>query len=85
MVALKACTRLLDLKTGEEIWCRAMDCGFELHSLVGSSVLNLYAKASKWDDVASVRKIMRRTGMKKVPGYSVVEVKREIPCFSYGR
>uniref|UniRef100_A0A7N2MLW2 DYW domain-containing protein n=1 Tax=Quercus lobata TaxID=97700 RepID=A0A7N2MLW2_QUELO len=56
MVALKACTRLLDLKTGEEIWCRAMDCGFELHSLVGSSVLNLYAKASKWDDVASVRK-----------------------------
>ena len=27
MVALKACTRLLDLKTGDEIWCRAMDCG----------------------------------------------------------
>ena len=81
MVALKACTRLLDLKTGEEIWCRAMDCGFELHLLVGSSVLNLYAKASKWDDLASVRKIMKRTGMKKVPGYSVVEVKGKFHAF----
>ena len=81
MVALKACTRLLDLKTGDEIWCRAMDCGFELHLLVGSSVLNLYAKASKWDDLASVRKIMKRTGMKKVPGYSVVEVKGKFHAF----
>ena len=30
MAALKTCTGLLDLKMGEEIWCRAMDCGFEL-------------------------------------------------------
>uniref|UniRef100_A0A7N2MMN9 Uncharacterized protein n=1 Tax=Quercus lobata TaxID=97700 RepID=A0A7N2MMN9_QUELO len=47
MVALMACTRLSDLKTGEEIWCTVMDCGFEFHALVGSSVLNLYAKCQK--------------------------------------
>ena len=45
MVAPKASTRLSDLKTGEEIWYRAMDSG-----LVGSSVLNLYAKCQKMDE-----------------------------------
>ena len=45
-----ACTRLSDLKTGEEIWCRATDCGFEFHALVGSSVLNLYAECQKMDE-----------------------------------
>ncbi|KAK7841865.1 putative pentatricopeptide repeat-containing protein [Quercus suber] len=30
---------------GNLVWI-AMDCGFELHSLVGSSVLNLFAKAT---------------------------------------
>ena len=49
-----ACTRLSDLKTGEEIWCRATDCGFEFHALVGSSVLNLYAQCD------SVRKWMKQ-------------------------
>ena len=53
-VALNACTRLLDLKTGEEIWCRAMDCGFEFDVFVGSSVLNLYAKCGKMDEAIVV-------------------------------
>ncbi|KAK4581103.1 hypothetical protein RGQ29_024676 [Quercus rubra] len=53
-VALKACTRLLDLKTGEEIWCRAMDCGFEYDLFVGSSILNLYAKCGKMDEAIVV-------------------------------
>uniref|UniRef100_A0A7N2MP48 DYW domain-containing protein n=2 Tax=Quercus lobata TaxID=97700 RepID=A0A7N2MP48_QUELO len=53
-VALKACTRLLDLKTGEEIWRRAMDCGFEFDVFVGSSVLNLYAKCGKMDEAIVV-------------------------------
>ena len=46
-----------------------------------SLVSNYYAKARKWDDVASVRKIMKKTGMKKVPGYSVVEVKGKLHAF----
>ena len=46
-----------------------------------SLVSNYYAKARKWDDVASVRKIMKKMGMKKVPGYSVVEVKGKLHAF----
>ena len=42
--------RFSDLKTGEEISCRAMDCGFEFPALVGSSVLNLYAECQKMDE-----------------------------------
>ncbi|KAL4597196.1 hypothetical protein ACB092_12G217900 [Castanea dentata] len=53
-VALKACTRLLDLKIGEEVWCRAMDCGFAFDVFVGSSVLNLYAKCGKMDEAIVV-------------------------------
>ncbi|KAF7815042.1 putative pentatricopeptide repeat-containing protein [Senna tora] len=40
-VALKACTRLLDLKMGEEIWSKAVDCGYGNDVFVGSSVLNM--------------------------------------------
>ena len=49
-MTLKACTRLSDLKTREEVWCKAMDCGFEFDVFVGSSVLNLYAKCQKMDE-----------------------------------
>lgn len=52
--ALKACTSLSDLKTGEEIWCRAVDCGYEFDVFVGSSVLNLYAKCGKMDEAIAV-------------------------------
>ena len=45
-----------------------------------SLVSNYYAKARKWDDVASVRKI-KKTGMKKVPGYSVVKGKGNFMLF----
>ncbi|KAK7841374.1 pentatricopeptide repeat-containing protein [Quercus suber] len=46
-----------------------------------SLVSNYHAKVRKWDDVASVRKIMKKIGMKKVPGYSVVEVKGKLHAF----
>ncbi|KAK7823811.1 putative pentatricopeptide repeat-containing protein [Quercus suber] len=46
-----------------------------------SLVSNYHEKARKCDDVASVRKIVKKTGMKKVPGYSVVEVKGKLHSF----
>ena len=64
-VALKACTRLLDLKTGEEIWCRAMDCGFEFDVFVGSSILNLFAKCGKMDEAIVVFDRMPRREWKE--------------------
>ncbi|GJM91343.1 hypothetical protein PR202_ga07706 [Eleusine coracana subsp. coracana] len=38
-------------------------------------VSNLYAVAKKWDMVREVRKLMKDSGSKKVPGYSLVEVR----------
>ncbi|KAL6906464.1 hypothetical protein ACP4OV_004065 [Aristida adscensionis] len=38
-------------------------------------VSNLYAAAKKWDKVREVRKLMKDSGSKKVPGYSLVEVR----------
>ncbi|XP_059660154.1 putative pentatricopeptide repeat-containing protein At3g25060, mitochondrial [Cornus florida] len=44
-------------------------------------VSNFFATERKWNEVAEVRKVMRRTGMKKVPGYSAVEVNRNLHAF----
>ncbi|XP_057966070.1 putative pentatricopeptide repeat-containing protein At3g25060, mitochondrial [Malania oleifera] len=53
-VALKACASTLDLKMGEEVRCRAVDCGYEYDVFVASSVLNLYAKCGKMDEALAV-------------------------------
>uniref|UniRef100_F6HJI3 DYW domain-containing protein n=1 Tax=Vitis vinifera TaxID=29760 RepID=F6HJI3_VITVI len=46
-----------------------------------SLVSNFFATARRWDEVAEVRKIMKKTGMKKVPGYSVMEVNGKLHAF----
>lgn len=48
---------------------------------VYSLVSNFYAMARRWEGVACMKKIMKQTGMKKVPGYSVVEVNGELQAF----
>ncbi|GAB4845290.1 hypothetical protein Ancab_038699 [Ancistrocladus abbreviatus] len=45
---------------------------------------NLYAAAGRWDDVHMMRLKMRDKGVKKVPGYSWVEVQNKIHAFSAG-
>ncbi|KAJ4967986.1 hypothetical protein NE237_014687 [Protea cynaroides] len=44
-------------------------------------VSNVFAAANKWDKVAAVRKVMKQIGMKKVPGYSTVEVNGKLHAF----
>lgn len=39
-----------------------------------SLVSNFFSAARKWDEVAKLRKLMKVKGMKKEPGYSVVEM-----------
>lgn len=51
-----------------------------IHSLVS----NFFAVGRKWDKVASVRKLMKETGMKKVPGYSVVDIDGKLHAFLMG-
>ncbi|KAI3808275.1 hypothetical protein L1987_24224 [Smallanthus sonchifolius] len=45
---------------------------------------NLYAASGRWGDVRAMRLKMRDTGIKKVPGYSWVEVQNKIHVFSVG-
>lgn len=44
-------------------------------------VSNFFAASRNWSEVAEVRKVLKKTGMKKVPGYSVVEVKGKLHAF----
>ncbi|KAI3833646.1 hypothetical protein MKX03_022424 [Papaver bracteatum] len=44
-------------------------------------VSNVFAAARNWDAVASVRKLMRNSGRKKIPGYSVAEVNGRLHAF----
>ncbi|KAK3007554.1 hypothetical protein RJ639_014559 [Escallonia herrerae] len=59
-IALKACAVLLNLEMGEEIWRRAVECGYGDDVFVASSVLNLYAKCGKMDEAVDVFEKMRR-------------------------
>lgn len=59
-VAIKACTTLLDLKSGEEIWGNAVECGYGTDIFVSSSVLNLLVKCGKMDEAMNVFDGMRR-------------------------
>ncbi|XVE78112.1 hypothetical protein DITRI_Ditri13aG0117700 [Diplodiscus trichospermus] len=51
-----------------------------IHSLVA----NFFAMGNMWRKVAAVRKLMKETGMKKVPGYSVLDVNGKLHAFLKG-
>ncbi|KAF5475071.1 hypothetical protein F2P56_006916 [Juglans regia] len=54
---------------------------FELEpNRIGNYILlsNIYASAGRWDDVSSLRKLMRKKGLKKNPGCSWVEAKKGV-------
>ncbi|KAM7250989.1 hypothetical protein ACFE04_022872 [Oxalis oulophora] len=42
---------------------------------------NIYSKVGKWDDVARIRKLMRERGVRKKPGCSWIEVKKQVHVF----
>ncbi|KAL9228330.1 hypothetical protein vseg_003922 [Gypsophila vaccaria] len=46
-----------------------------------SLVANFFAAAKDWGEVAKVRTAMRKAGMKKIPGYSMVEVRGKLHAF----
>ncbi|PWA93077.1 hypothetical protein CTI12_AA074690 [Artemisia annua] len=58
----------------------ALLSGCHNHGIYGL-ISNFYAKMGKWTEVADVRNVMKRSGIKKVPGNSVVEVNGELHAF----
>lgn len=60
---------------------------FELEPENGANYVllsNIYAAASRWDDVAALRMKMKDRGVKKQPGCSWIEVKNKIHTFLVG-
>ncbi|GMI65618.1 CHLORORESPIRATORY REDUCTION22 [Hibiscus trionum] len=45
---------------------------------------NIYAEARRWDAVDHIRGLMRRRGLKKTPGYSLIEVGKQLHAFFAG-
>ncbi|KAJ0113127.1 hypothetical protein Patl1_01569 [Pistacia atlantica] len=77
---LSGCRNHRKLSIGEIVAKKVLELSPDdlgIHSLVS----NFFAMGKKWDEVAEVRKVMRKTGMKKVPGYSAVEVNGELHSF----
>ncbi|XP_072991373.1 uncharacterized protein [Typha latifolia] len=45
---------------------------------------NIYAASGKWNDVGKMRVMMQERGVRKVPGFSWIEVKNKVHTFSVG-
>ncbi|KDO70478.1 hypothetical protein CISIN_1g0374141mg, partial [Citrus sinensis] len=45
---------------------------------------NVYANAGRWQDVAKIRDLMTRRRLKKIPGWTWIEVENKIHQFSVG-
>ncbi|GAV63901.1 PPR domain-containing protein/PPR_2 domain-containing protein/Cupin_8 domain-containing protein/DYW_deaminase domain-containing protein, partial [Cephalotus follicularis] len=45
---------------------------------------NIYAQTNKWENVENMRQVMKERGVKKPPGYSLIEIDRVIHNFTIG-
>eukprot|EP01018_Ginkgo_biloba_P037421 Gb_09407 [translate_table: standard] len=80
---LGACRIHCNIDLGE----RVAECLFNLEpGNAGFYVLlsNIYAAAERWDDVAKVRTMMKDRGVKKTPGWSLIEVNNKVHTFLVG-
>ncbi|XP_059287733.1 pentatricopeptide repeat-containing protein At5g66520-like [Lycium ferocissimum] len=80
---LGACRIHKNIELGEVIGKEVIE--LEPHNS-GRYVLlaNLYAYAGRWEDVANIRKLMNDRGVKKVPGFSMVELEGVVSEFIAG-
>ncbi|CAA6660299.1 unnamed protein product [Spirodela intermedia] len=80
---LSACRLHADLRLAERASGELSQLGFDYD---GSYTLlsNIYAKAGRWQDVARVRGLMRKMGVKKRPGCSWVQGRKGATTFYVG-
>eukprot|EP01018_Ginkgo_biloba_P037423 Gb_09406 [translate_table: standard] len=80
---LGACRIHCNLELGEHVAERLFDLDPEN---AGHHVLlsNLYAAAGRWNDAANVRRMMKGRGLKKTPGFSLIEVNNRVHAFLVG-
>eukprot|EP01018_Ginkgo_biloba_P019435 Gb_16586 [translate_table: standard] len=77
---LGACKIHTNIELGEH----AAECLFELNPKNAANYVllsNVYAAASRWNDIENVRKLMKDVGVKKKPGCSWIEVNNKVYAF----
>nr|XP_043625278.1 pentatricopeptide repeat-containing protein At5g66520-like isoform X2 [Erigeron canadensis] len=80
---LGACKIHGNIELGEKIGKKVIE--LEPHNS-GRYILlaNIYAAAAKWEEVANVRKLMNDRGVKKAPGFSLIEMGGSVNEFIAG-
>ncbi|KAI3806157.1 hypothetical protein L1987_22050 [Smallanthus sonchifolius] len=66
---------------GETVTKKILELNPDVNLGIYALISNFYAKSRKWDEVADVRNAMKKSGTKKVPGNSVVEVNGKLHVF----
>lgn len=80
---LGACRIHRNTELGEQIGKKAIE--LDPHNSGRYVILaNLYANAGRWEDAAKVRKLMSNRGVKKAPGFSMIELEGIVNEFTAG-
>ncbi|KAA8530407.1 hypothetical protein F0562_005116 [Nyssa sinensis] len=74
---LAACRVHRNIEMGEVIGRQLLDLEPENPSTYGL-VSNIYAEVGKWDEVARIRATAKARGLKRTPGYSLIELDKQI-------
>lgn len=80
---LGACKIHGNIEVGEEIGRRVIELD-PYNSGRYVLLANIYASAGRWEEVANVRKLMNDRGVKKAPGFSVIELEGRASEFIAG-
>lgn len=80
---LGACRIHGNVKLGEKIGKRLIELE-PANSGRYVILANIYADCGKWDEVANVRKLMNDRGVKKAPGFSMIEMEGTVNEFVAG-
>lgn len=77
---LGACRACGNIELASEVASRLLDIEPEEHCTY-VLLSDIYGHLKKWDEKASVKRLMREKGVKKVPGWSWIEIKNEVHAF----
>ncbi|KAK3017891.1 hypothetical protein RJ639_004695 [Escallonia herrerae] len=78
---LGACRTCGDIELAAEVASRLLESEPEEHCTY-ILLSDMYGHLGKWDKIAAMKRLMRNRGVKKVPGWSWIEVKNEVHCFN---
>ncbi|BAT75171.1 hypothetical protein VIGAN_01299100 [Vigna angularis var. angularis] len=77
---LSGCRTHKNINMGIQIADRLISLDY-LNSGIYVMLSNIYAEAGRWESVNYIRGLMRMQGLKKVPGYSLIEIGNRVYTF----